>query len=128
MRRASGTLVVSAVAVSVSALITATPPPNQASAQAEGGIIRLAAAEKKAPAKKAAPNPAKKAAVAPAKKKGVPAPAAAVPAGTYTAMPLAERVGIQFDLAWTGHYNGLINGEFNDRAIAAMRAFQKDYR
>ena len=32
-----------------------------------------------------------------------------------TRMSLAERVGVQFDLAWTGDYNGLINGEFNDR-------------
>jgi len=44
----------------------------------------------------------------------------------YASMPLAERVGIQFDLAFTGHYNGLINGEFNERAIAAVKAFQKD--
>jgi peptidoglycan hydrolase-like protein with peptidoglycan-binding domain len=43
-------------------------------------------------------------------------------------MPLAERVGIQFDLAWANYYNGLINGEFNDRAVAAVRAFQKDNR
>jgi peptidoglycan hydrolase-like protein with peptidoglycan-binding domain len=46
--------------------------------------------------------------------------------GSYASMPLAERVGIQFDLAFTGHYNGLINGEFNERAIAAVKAFQKD--
>ena len=28
--------------------------------------------------------------------------------------PLAERIAIQSDLAWTGDYNGLINGEFSD--------------
>ena len=32
---------------------------------------------------------------------------------------------IQFDLVWTGDYNGLINGEFGERAIAAVKAFQK---
>ena len=26
---------------------------------------------------------------------------------------------------WTGDYNGLVNGEFGDRAIAAVKAFQK---
>ncbi len=40
-------------------------------------------------------------------------------------MPLPERVGIQFDLAWTGHFNGLINGEFNERTVTAVKAFQK---
>jgi peptidoglycan hydrolase-like protein with peptidoglycan-binding domain len=38
---------------------------------------------------------------------------------------LAERVGIQADLAFTGFFNGLITGEFSDRAMAAVRAFQK---
>src|ERR671930_135739 len=46
----------------------------------------------------------------------------------YANMPLADRVGIQFDLAWTGHFNGLINGEFNDRSVAAVKAFQKDFK
>ena len=41
-------------------------------------------------------------------------------------MPLAERVGIQFDLAWAGYYNGLIDGEFTDKSVAAVKAFQKD--
>src|SRR5215510_2214314 len=40
-------------------------------------------------------------------------------------LPLPERVGIQFDLAFTGHFNGLINGEFNDRTITAIKSFQK---
>jgi len=46
-------------------------------------------------------------------------------AASYTAIPLAERIAIQNDLAWTGDYNGLINGEFGERAIAAVKAFQK---
>ena len=42
---------------------------------------------------------------------------AATPPGPArdAAMPLADRIAIQFDLAWTGDYNGLINGEVNDK-------------
>jgi peptidoglycan hydrolase-like protein with peptidoglycan-binding domain len=43
-----------------------------------------------------------------------------------TAIPLAERIAIQFDLAWTGDYNGLVNGEFNDKTTAAIKTFQRD--
>jgi peptidoglycan hydrolase-like protein with peptidoglycan-binding domain len=42
------------------------------------------------------------------------------------AIPLAERIAIQFDLAWTGDYNGLVNGEFNDKTTAAIKTFQRD--
>src|SRR5262245_16562912 len=42
------------------------------------------------------------------------------------ATPLAERIAIQFDLAWTGYYNGLINGEVNDKTTAAIKTFQRD--
>jgi hypothetical protein len=34
-------------------------------------------------------------------------------------------VSIQSDLIWTGDYNGVTDGEFGDRAIAAVKAFQK---
>lgn len=44
---------------------------------------------------------------------------------TYAAMPLAERLAIQSDLVWSGDYNGLINGEFGERPIAAVKAFQR---
>jgi peptidoglycan hydrolase-like protein with peptidoglycan-binding domain len=49
------------------------------------------------------------------------------PKGTPNAsnLPLPERVGIQFDLAFTGHFNGLINGEFNERTTTAIKSFQK---
>ena len=36
----------------------------------------------------------------------------------------ADRLAIQFDLAWTGDYNGLANGEANDKTAAAIKAFQ----
>jgi peptidoglycan hydrolase-like protein with peptidoglycan-binding domain len=70
----------------------------------------------------AAPGPGKPPAGA-AKK-----PAAPSLEQTYAAMPLAERIAIQTDLVWTGEYNGLIDGEFNARAIAAVKAFQKRNR
>ena len=66
------------------------------------------------------PNPA---AGAETKKKSAPAqPGRDLNAG----LSPADRVLIQLDLAWTGFYNGLINGEFNDKTIAAVKAFQKD--
>jgi len=53
-------------------------------------------------------------------------PALQTPADTAKAMAQAERQALQSDLAWTGHYNGIINGEVNDRLIVAIKAFQKD--
>jgi peptidoglycan hydrolase-like protein with peptidoglycan-binding domain len=70
-------------------------------------------AQKAAPPKKAAP--AKK---AEAKKGSTP--------GAYASMPIAERAAIQFDLNWTNHYTGPADGEFNDRSVTAVKAFQKD--
>jgi hypothetical protein len=42
------------------------------------------------------------------------------------ALPLAERMAVQFDLAWTGDYNGLVTGELSDRITAAIKTFQRD--
>ncbi|WP_439923808.1 serine protease [Nitrobacter sp. JJSN] len=53
-------------------------------------------------------------------------PVAQTPADTASAMAPAERQTLQSDLAWTGHYNGIINGEVSDRLIAAIKTFQKD--
>ncbi len=80
----------------------------------------------------------------------IPAPAAAEPTGSsrkatrakpakrdaaqpnvrdsYNALTLAERISLQSDLAWAGHYNGPIDGEYSDRLVAAVRAFQKQNR
>ena len=41
-------------------------------------------------------------------------------------MPIAERAAIQFDLNWTNHYSGQADGDFGDRSVAAVKAFQKD--
>ncbi len=59
--------------------------------------------------------------------KGPPAaaPAANPLAAFYAALPEAERIAIQDDLVWTGLYNGVVDGDFNNRAVAAVKAFQK---
>lgn len=48
------------------------------------------------------------------------------PVQTYASMSAGERVAIQSDLLWTGHYDGLADGEFNERSINAIRSFQRD--
>src|ERR1700732_4507259 len=53
-------------------------------------------------------------------------PALQTPADTANAMAQAERQAIQSDLAWTGHYNGVINGEVRDRMVAAIKSYQTD--
>jgi S1-C subfamily serine protease len=73
--------------------------PADAAAPAGEGTIRTAAAAKRRP-----PPPPR----------------------DNASMPLADRIAIQFDLAWTGDYNGLINGELNDKTIAAIKAFQRN--
>lgn len=55
-------------------------------------------------------------------------PTAQTPVETMTAMTVGERRAIQSDLAWVGHYNGIINGDVSDRMVAAIKAFQKDRR
>jgi hypothetical protein len=75
--------------------------------------------ETKQETKKETKKDAKKDAKTDAKKKSDPA------AASYAAIPLAERIAIQNDLVWTGDYNGSVTGEFGDRAIAAVKAFQK---
>jgi len=69
-----------------------------------------------APAVAQAQKPAKAPTAVPA------APASAA----YAGMPPAERMAIQNDLIWVGAYNGTATGEFGPRAVAAVKAFQKD--
>jgi peptidoglycan hydrolase-like protein with peptidoglycan-binding domain len=53
-------------------------------------------------------------------------PALQTPADTANAMAQAERLAIQSDLAWVGHYNGAITGEVSERMVAAIKEFQKE--
>ncbi|HKM88232.1 MAG TPA: serine protease [Xanthobacteraceae bacterium] len=41
------------------------------------------------------------------------------------AIPEADRLAIQSDLAWLGDYAGTAGGDFDDRTIAAIKAYQK---
>ena len=50
---------------------------------------------------------------------------AQTPFDTAKAMQPADRTAIQSDLAWTGVYNGNINGEASERMINAIKAWQK---
>jgi peptidoglycan hydrolase-like protein with peptidoglycan-binding domain len=80
------------------------------------------------PESKPVAKPAAKPAANGAEQKQPPADASKANApirDAYAALPMAERLAIQSDLIWSGDYNGGINGEFSDRAIAAVKAFQK---
>ena len=46
------------------------------------------------------------------------------------AMSDAERIAVQFDLAWTGDYTGVITGtaDENEKTAAAIRSFQRNHR
>jgi peptidoglycan hydrolase-like protein with peptidoglycan-binding domain len=82
-------------------LLAALPATAQNESPAGTAPIRMAEAK----AKKRAPPP---------------------PSRESAAIPLAERIAIQLDLAWTGDYNGLINGEFTEKTIAAIKQFQRN--
>jgi hypothetical protein len=79
-----------------------------------------AAADTKA---KPAPAPAADKADAKASADKKAAPPREAPSGPAS----PERAGIQYDLAWIGAYNGLINGEASDKTTAAIKTFQKDH-
>src|SRR5262245_8013449 len=103
MRRIAGAIVALLLtALPAAARFDVARPLSEPTSTKRGeGAVRLAAAA----SKRAAPSPE-------------PARDAAI--------PLAERIAIQFDLAWTGDYNGLVNGEFNDKTTAAIQSFQRD--
>jgi peptidoglycan hydrolase-like protein with peptidoglycan-binding domain len=75
-----------------------------------------------AAAPKAKPADAKAAAAQPQQTKP---PAPGSPRAVYAAMPEHERMMIQGDLIWTGFYNGIIDSDFGDNSVAAVKAFQK---
>jgi peptidoglycan hydrolase-like protein with peptidoglycan-binding domain len=52
-------------------------------------------------------------------------PAPGTPRAVYAAMPEHERMTIQADLIWTGDYNGIVDTDFGDNSVAAVKAFQK---
>jgi peptidoglycan hydrolase-like protein with peptidoglycan-binding domain len=83
--------------------------------------LRAGAAARRPPSAASAPD-ASPAQPAAARKRVATLP----PSSRDASMPLADRFVVQFDLAWTGEYNGLIDGEVNEKTTAAIKAFQKN--
>jgi peptidoglycan hydrolase-like protein with peptidoglycan-binding domain len=52
-------------------------------------------------------------------------PAVQAPADTANAMPQADRLALQSDLAWVGEYNGAITGDVSERMVTAIEEYQK---
>jgi peptidoglycan hydrolase-like protein with peptidoglycan-binding domain len=50
------------------------------------------------------------------------------PQETYAAIPLAERMAIQNDLTWGGDFTGPIDGEFSERLVTAVKAYQSRHK
>jgi peptidoglycan hydrolase-like protein with peptidoglycan-binding domain len=47
---------------------------------------------------------------------------------TYAAIPPADRLAIQHDLTWGGDFNGPIDGEFSERLVQAVKAYQARHK
>ena len=78
-----------------------------------------------AAAPKAKPAEAKSTAAQPQPPQQAKPPAPGTPRAVYAAMPEHERMMLQADLIWTGFYNGIIDSDFDDNSVAAVKAFQK---
>ena len=80
--------------------------PHQINRRGAEGKVRLAAAEEKG-------------------KNQSPPPPPNAPANNG-ALSIAERMAIQFDLAWTGDFTGLITGEAGEKTTEAIKSFQSN--
>ncbi|NVO17338.1 MAG: peptidoglycan-binding protein [Rhodoplanes sp.] len=76
-----------------------------------------------APQAQASPKPAVANPAAPKPAAPKPSPGSAV----WATVPEAERIAVQSDLIWTGDYNGVATPEFGERAVAAVKAWQKQH-
>jgi hypothetical protein len=98
--------------------------PAKPHADADGKAKPAAAASDKAASK----EPDGKATASKANDTSTNKKTAATPPHDAPSGPASpDRAGIQYDLAWIGAYNGLINGEASDRTTAAIKTFQKDH-
>ncbi len=70
-------------------------------------------------------SPAEAAPKAAKSKAAKSAPVGGAVRAAYAAIPETDRIAIQADLIWTGDYNGIADAEVGDRAIAAVKEFQK---
>jgi peptidoglycan hydrolase-like protein with peptidoglycan-binding domain len=86
------------------------------------------AAASKKNAKAAAAKDSNKASTSGSASPGVPAAKPSGLADTYGAISLADRMVLQNDLAWAGDYSGPIDGQFSDRLVDAVKAYQKRHK
>ncbi len=125
MRFAAWTTVIALALISQAPAQNAAPAP----AQKQQAATPTTKPETAKPATKSEPEkkPAKKA----AQKSEKSEPTTAAPAVTetqrdaYATVPVGERLAIQSDLIWSGDLVGAADPDFGDRAIAAVRNFQR---
>src|SRR5690348_12538435 len=98
--------IIGAALVGVSALVALWPHMGTAAPKTKPAEAKPTAAQPQQPAQ---PKP----------------PAPGTPRAVYAVMPEHERMMIQADLIWTGFYNGIIDSDFGDNSVAAVKAFQK---
>jgi peptidoglycan hydrolase-like protein with peptidoglycan-binding domain len=123
-------------APAVAAKSEAKPDAKPASKPKSSHDTKDEAAKPDADAKDAAAAPKKKtkAAAKPAVKPATNGSATAAPpkssglADSYAAIPPAERMAMQNDLAWGGDYSGPIDGQFSERLVEAAKAYQKRHK
>ena len=103
---------------------TAKPEPKPKSARKKEAAKPKPDADKKDEA--AAAKPKSKSATS-----GSAAPGISKPSGlqdTYAAIPQTDRVAIQNDLTWGGDFTGPIDGEFSERLVQAVKAYQTRHK
>jgi len=102
------------------ALAKSASKSNEKKSEKKADTKKETGAKKKTTAKKDAEKPTSS--------EAAPAPATPAQKEAYAALPVAERLAIQSDLIWAHHLTGGLDAEFGDRAIAAVRAFQRRLR
>jgi peptidoglycan hydrolase-like protein with peptidoglycan-binding domain len=114
-------------------------PKAKAAARKEAAKKETAKPDAEAKPEPAAKLKAKATAAKPAKPAAKPATNGSAAAGTpsvkpsglqdtYAAIPQADRVAIQNDLTWGGDFTGPIDGEFSERLVQAVKAYQTRHK
>jgi peptidoglycan hydrolase-like protein with peptidoglycan-binding domain len=109
-----------------------TAGKKEAAKPADGAEQAAPAADKSKPAKSTKNTKTAKNADKPATNGSAnpttPAPKPSGLADTYAAIPLADRMAIQNDLAWGGDYSGPIDGQYSERLVEAAKSYQKRHK
>ena len=102
-----------------------TKPEASTAANPKANSKAKSARKEKAAAKsKPAPKPATNGSAAAGAPNGKPSGLQ----DTYAEVPPAERMAIQNDLTWGGDFSGPIDGEFSERLVAAVKAYQSRHK